>query len=318
MKFMMVKIGLALIAVGITSASAETRVPAPSPARLPLSVVFKGESKFHAIVAKAERDHWRALPLGERTVRVAREMLGTPYVNFTLEVDDRIESPVVNFKGMDCWTYYENALAIARMLRYRPGPYKPEDMLHMIEIERYRNGVCTGNYLSRMHHLEEVFHDNQRRGYASNITSRIPGAVRLQREIREMTVQWRSYRYLKSNTSLIAPMGRIEAAVSKLPVHHVPKSNVRAAEKYLQTGDVCAITSHGPGGYTSHVGLIVRNGDRAYFSHATSDRDKGRQVIVDRPISDYVNGAAKHAGIIICRPHDLPPSALWQKNVAGQ
>lgn len=196
----------------------QVAVPPASPLRLPMSTVFKGEAKFHAIVAKAEREGWRKLPIGERTVRIAREMVGAPYVNYTLEVDDRIENPVVNFEGMDCWTYYENALAISRMLTYKPPPYAPRDMLHMIEVERNRNGVCTGNYLSRMHHLEEVFHDNQRRGYAENITRRIPGAERLEREIREMTVQWKNYRYLKSNPALIEPMGKIEAQVSKLPV----------------------------------------------------------------------------------------------------
>ncbi len=304
--------------LAITGAMAQRAVPMPSPPRLPMSVVFQGESKFFAIVAKAERENWRALPLGERTIRVAREMVGTPYVNYTLEVDDRIESPVVNLKGLDCWTYYENALAIARMLRYKPAAYKPTDMLQMVEIERYRNGVCTGNYLSRMHHLEEVFNDNQRRGYAVNVTARIPGAARLEREIREMTVQWKNYRYLRANQSLIEPMGKIEAQVSRLPVYHIPKDKVRAAEAYLQNGDVCAITTNEVSGYTSHVGLIVRIGNRAYFSHATSDREKGHMVIIDRPISDYVNGATKHAGIIIYRPYDVPPSPLWKNSMAGR
>jgi hypothetical protein len=204
------------------------------------------------------------------------------------------------------------------MLTYKPGPYKPQDMLHMVEIERYRNGICTGNYLSRMHHLEEVFHDNQRRGYAVNITPRVPGAVRLQREIREMTVMWKSYRYLKNNPSLVEPMGRIEAHVSKLPVYHIPKNKVRDAEKYFQDGDICAISSNWRYGYTSHVGLIVRQNGRAYFAHATSDRSKGRKTLIDRPITDYVNGSSKHAGIIICRPFDLPPSPLWEKNFASQ
>lgn len=299
-------------------ASAQKAPPPGSKPRLPMGTVFKGESKFHAIVAKAERGNWRKLPLGERTIRVAREMIGTPYVNYTLEVDDRIESPVVNLRGMDCWTYYENALAIARMLRFKPGPYKPADMLHMVELERYRNGVCTGNYLSRMHHLEEVFHDNQRRGYASNITSRVPGAQRLRREIKEMTVQWKSYRYLRSNPSLIKPMGRIEAQVSRLPVYHVPKNKVRAAEKYFANGDICAITTNWHSGYTSHVGLIIRLKGRAYFTHATSDRSKGRMVIIDRPITDYLNGSRKHAGVVICRPKDLPPSPLWRNGVARQ
>ncbi len=316
MKLSSILFSLGFSVIAAASALAQRAVPHPSPQRLPLATVFKGEAKFHAIVAKAEREQWRNLPLGERTIRVAREMVGTPYVNYSLEVDDHVESPVVNFKGMDCWTYYENALAIARMLRHKPGPYRPQDMLHMVEVERYRNGVCTGNYLSRMHHLEEVFHDNQRRGYATNITPRIPGAERLSRDIREMTVQWKNYRYLRSNTSLVEPMGKIEAQVSQLPVYHIPKRNVLGAEKYLQNGDICAITTTHHSGYTSHVGLIMRTNGRAYFTHATSDRDKGRMVVIDRPISDYVNHASKHAGIVICRPSDVPPSRLWQKSVA--
>ena len=303
--------------VQVATSSGRSVTP-PSAARLPMSTVFKGEAKFFAIVAKAERENWRALPLPQRTIRVAREMLGTPYLNYTLEVDDRIESPVVNLAGMDCWTYYENALAIARMLRYKPAPYKPQDMLHMVEIERYRNGICTGSYLSRMHQLEEVFADNQRRGLASNITARLPGALRLHRDIHEMTVAWKTYRYLRSNPLLIEPMGRIEARVSLLPVSHIPKAKVRAVEAYLQDGDICAITSTDQNAYTSHVGMITRLNGRAYFTHATSDHDKGRMVTIDRPITDYLNGSATHAGIIICRPNDLPPSPLWQQSIAGK
>ncbi|MBK1883942.1 DUF1460 domain-containing protein [Luteolibacter pohnpeiensis] len=293
-------------------------LPPASPVRLPLSTVFKGESKFQAIMAKATRENWRKLPIGERTARVARELIGTPYQNYTLEVDDHIESPVVNLNAMDCWTFYEDSLAISRLIAYKPGPYSENDLLHMVELERYRNGVCTGNYLSRMHHLEEVFYDNQRRGFSTNITPQIPGAVRLQRQIHEMTVAWKSYRYLKANPSLIQPMGRIEAQVSKLPVYHIPADKIRASEKYLQNGDICAITSHDKYGYTSHVGMIIRIKDRAYFMHATSDRDKGRMTIIDRPITDYVNGSSTHAGIIISRPKDFPASPLWQKNLAGQ
>jgi hypothetical protein len=39
-------------------------------------------------------------------------------------------------------------------------------------------------------------------------------------------------------------------------------------------------------------------------------------TIIDRPITDYLNGNSKHAGIIICRPKDLPPSRMWQRGVA--
>lgn len=293
-------------------------VTPPSPVRLPMATVFKGESKFHALVAKVERENWRSLPLGQRTVRAARAMVGTPYVNYTLEVDDHIENPVVNFQGMDCWTYYENALAFARMLRYKPAPYRPEDMLHMIELERYRGGKCTGSYLSRMHHLEEVFYDNQKRGFATNVTPNLPGSVRLRRQVKYMTEAWRSYRYLRNNKSLIPEMGKVEARVSNLPVWHVPKSKVRGVESYLQDGDVVAITTTWKYGYSSHVGLIVKLKGRAYFTHATSDRDKGRMTIIDRPITDYLNGSSKHAGIAVCRPKDLPPSPMWRQNLVDR
>lgn len=313
MKSVIAIVALALASVPV---SAQHTVTPPSAPRLPMGTVFKGDAKFRALVQQAERENWRQLPLGARTMRVARAMVGAPYVNYTLEVDDRIESPVVNLNGMDCWTYYENALAFARMLRYKPGPYTPQDMLHMVELERYRDGRCTGSYLSRMHHLEEVFHDNQRRGLAKNITPKIPGAQRLSREIQEMTVQWKSYRYLRNNPGLLPEMGRIEARVSKLPVYHIPKRNVRAAEGFLQDGDVCAITTNWQGGYTSHVGLILKVNGRAVFCHATSDRDKGRMTIIDRPITDYLNGSSKHAGIVVIRPNDPPPSKLWQRPVA--
>ncbi|MEK7952737.1 N-acetylmuramoyl-L-alanine amidase-like domain-containing protein [Luteolibacter soli] len=302
--------------LAVLPVAAQHTVTPPSPPRLPMATVFKGEAKFRAMIQLAEKENWRQLPLGARTIRAARAMVGTPYTNYTLEVDDRIESPVVNLGAMDCWTYYENALAFARMLRYKPGPYTPQDMLHMVEVERYRGGVCTGGYLSRMHQLEEVFSDNQRRGFARNITPNLPGAVRLQREIHEMTVQWKSYRYLRNNPSLLPEMGRIEARVSNLPVWHIPKGKVRAIEGYLQDGDVCAITCNDNSSYTSHVGMITRIQGRAYFTHATSDRDKGRMVIIDCPITDYLNQGSKHAGIVILRPNDLPPSKFWQRPLA--
>jgi hypothetical protein len=62
----------------------------------------------------------------------------------------------------------------------------------------------------------------------------------------------------------------------------------------------------------------VRLNNRAYFTHATSDRDKGRMTIIDRPITEYLNQSSKHAGIIVLRPNDVPPSPLWQNNVARQ
>jgi hypothetical protein len=288
--------------VAIRTAAA-VAIPEYQP-RLPFSTVFKGKEKFDHLVARAERENWRALPIGERTARVGAALAGTPYVNYTLEIDDRIESPSVNFHGLDCWTFYEVSLGFARMLRVKDSGYRPEDLLAMIELERYRDGRCTGSYLSRMHFLEEVFANNGERGLSTNPTKQM-GGVRLSRNITEMTSAWRSYRYLRNNRALLPGMAKIQAQVSALPVYHIPASRVAAAEKFLQTGDIIAITSRDKSGYTSHVGMAVRKPDGVHFMHATSRRSAGRKVILDGRISSYLKRSRDHYGIIVYRPKDV-------------
>ena len=84
--------------------------------RLPLATVFKGRDQFDRLVARAREENWKARPIGERTATVGRALVGTRYKSYTLEIDNRVEAPSVNFTGMDCWTFYEIALAFARML----------------------------------------------------------------------------------------------------------------------------------------------------------------------------------------------------------
>jgi hypothetical protein len=285
--------------------SAQAASIPPFEQRLPMEVVFKGGEKFQRLVKQAQRENWAALPIGERTARVGKALLGTPYVNYTLEIHDRIESPSVNFQGLDCWTFYEISLAFARMLRLKSGDYTPEDLLALVELERYRNGRCDGGYLSRMHFLEEVFADNEARGLSVNPTRDLGGEP-LQRQIREMTSAWKSYRYLRSNTALLPEMGRIQEKVSALPVHHIPKDQVASIEKYIRTGDIIAITCRDGSAYTSHVGIAVRKANGTHLMHATSRRDKGRKVVLDGRISDYLKRSDEHFGIVIYRPLDLP------------
>lgn len=284
----------------------------PFEQRLPMEVIFKGGEKFQRLVKQAQSENWAALPIGERTARVGKALLGTPYVNYTLEIHDHIESPSVNFQGLDCWTFYEVSVAFARMLRMNPGDYTPENLLSLVELERYRNGRCDGGYLSRMHFLEEVFADNETRGLSLNPTRDLGGEP-LQREIREMTSAWKSYRYLRSNPALLPEMGRIQEKVSALPVHHIPKDQVASIEKYIHTGDIIAITCRDSSAYTSHVGIAVRKADGTHLMHATSRRDKGRKVVLDCRISDYLQRSDDHFGIVIYRPLDLPSTS---RNVA--
>ena len=276
---------------------------------LPPSTVFKGRTAFDRLVVQAQRENWRALPIGERTARAGAALVGTPYRGFTLEIDDRVEAPSANLDGVDCWTFFEISLGFARMLRAKDGPYTPVDLLQMIELDRYRHGRCTGEYLSRIHFLEELFQDNERRGLLTNITPRLPGAERMEhRDIHEMTTMWKHYRYLRNNPSLLPEMARIQERVSDLNVVHVPKGRVSAAEPYLRNGDIIAVTSRDTAGYTSHVGLAYRDGTGTLrFMHASSNY---RRVVVDERLSSYLADKSDDAGIIVARPEDVPARQL--------
>lgn len=275
------------------------------PPRLPWPVVFKGESKFHRLCEEAEKKRWASLPIGQRTVAVGKAITGTPYGNYTLEIDDRIESPSVNFDTLDCWTFYETSLAFSRLVKCSRSLWTREAMLHYLELERYRDGRCNGNYLSRMHHLEEVFANNEQRGLGQNVTRSL-GGVPVRRNIREMQSAWKQYRYLRCNQSLIPGIAQVEARVSALPVTYIPRSRVAGIESRLQDGDVLAVASQDPSGYTSHVGLALRDGANCRFMHATSSRSKGKCCVVDTRISGYLQEKNSNMGLVVFRPAEAP------------
>ncbi len=283
-----------------TNASVTLRQP-----RLPWPTVFKGEAKFHLLCDKAKRENWASLPIGKRTATVGKALCGTPYGNYTLEIDDKIESPSVNFDTLDCWTFYEASLAMARMVKNSPSLWSRELFLHYVELERYRNGQCTGSYLSRMHHLEEVFADNERRGLGTNVTRSL-GGLPVRRKINEMQASWKSYRYLRSDPSLIPEMAKVEARVSALPVTYIPNAKVAGIESRLEDGDVLAVATTWHAGYTSHVGLAFRDGATCRYMHATSSRSKGRCCVVDSRISSYLREKSTNMGVIVFRPGEAP------------
>src|SRR5213596_2113457 len=210
--------------------------------RLPFSTVFKGQDQFNRVVAKARAENWKALPIGERTAAVGQALVGTRYKHFTLEIDNRIESPSVNFNGMDCWTFFEIALGFAGMLNEPESNWTPERLLHYIEMDRYRGGECTGDYLSRLHYLEDWLYDNNRRGLVDDLTRSL-GGVSVPHSAREMTNGWRHYRYLVHNRGLLRPLAEMEAEVSSRPLYEIPKHRVAAIESRLRSGDIIGIVS---------------------------------------------------------------------------
>jgi hypothetical protein len=274
-----------------------------SESRLPLGTVFKGQDQFNRLVAKAKAGNWKALPIGERTAAVGQALVGTRYKHFTLEIDNRIESPSVNFQGMDCWTFFEIALGFARMLNEPESNWTPERLLHYIEMDRYRGGECTGDYLSRLHYLEDWLYDNNRRGLVEDLTRDLGGRS-VPHSAREMSTGWRHYRYLASNRSLLGPLARMEANVSSRPLYEIPKSKVAGIESKLRSGDIIGVISRERNGLhsTAHVGLALRTSDGAlHFMHASSPSNYAH-VVVDSQLSKYLYRYGSDSGILVARP----------------
>jgi hypothetical protein len=269
-------------------------------AGLPMEVCFKGKSKFDELVSKA--DQWKSLPIGERVAAVGRAMVGTPYKSYTLEIDDHVEAPSVNLTGVDCWTFFETSLAFARMLNEPREKWTPQTMLHYIELDRYRGGACNGSYLSRLHYLEDWLRDNNRRGLVSDMTRQLGGVKASRQSAIEMTVNWRSYRYLRNDPSLRSGIRNMEESVAKMGLWYVPKEKVNSIEGSLKTGDVIGIATHDGGKIgTSHVGLAVRLPDGIHFMHASAPRNYGK-VVLDSRLTDYLYRYRSDAGILVGRP----------------
>jgi hypothetical protein len=274
-----------------------------SETRLPFKTVFKGRDQFDQLVSEAKSNDWTSLPIGQRTATIGQALLGTRYKHFTLEIDNRIEAPSVNFQGMDCWTFFETSLGFARMLNEPESNWTPENLLHYIEMDRYRGGECTGEYLSRLHYLEDWLYDNDHRGLVVDLTRKL-GGVSVPHSAREMTQGWRHYRYLAANRSLLGPLGRMDAQVSSRPLYEIPKSRVQKIESKLQSGDIIGIISRDRGGLysTSHVGLALRTSDGVlHFMHASSPSNYGK-VVVDARLSSYLQQYRTDSGILVARP----------------
>src|SRR5438876_5301196 len=274
-----------------------------SESRLPFNTVFKGQEQFNRLVAKAKAGKSKGLPIGERPAAVVQALVGTRYKHFTLEIDNRIESPSVNFQGMDCWTFFEIAVGFARMLNEPESNWTPERLLYYIELDRYRGGQCTGEYLSRLHYLEDWLRDNNRRGLVEDLTRDLGGRS-VPHSAREMSTGWRHYRYLAANRSLLGPLGRMEANVSSLPLYQIPKSQVAKIEPKLRSGDIIGVISRERNGLhsTAHVGLALRTSDGVlHFMHASSPSNYGKVVVHDE-LSKYLYRYRSDSGILVARP----------------
>ena len=292
---------LTLVSKALVAAGALAIVrPDPVRARDRDPIVFAGQETFERLLMLARARAWSDLPIGERIGAVGMALRQTPYVVATLELYEDREICSVNLRGLDCWTFFETALAFARMLRR--GGRTPEALLAEVTFTRYRDGQLT-DYASRLHYMSDWFFDNERKGVVRLITGELPGAARFTKQVRFMSTHPEAYRQLKASPDLVRKIARVEAQISARATEYVPKEKVTDAQPLLMTGDIIGVTTTLDGLDAAHAGLCYRDdGGVPRFLHASTTR---HAVILDDDLTTYLARVPTHSGILAARPLEV-------------
>lgn len=234
------------------------------------------------------------LPISELITGIGLSFLGTPYFAATLENGPE-EKLVINLRELDCTTFVENCLALARTVK--SGKTDFESYTAELELIRYRNGI-RNQYPSRLHYFSDWIHNNA----GKEIISEIPNlqGEKFVKTIRFMSTHPESYAVLKSNPEFIPTIAEQEKQLSSTEFYYFPKNNPENLLKALNNGDIIALTAGAAGIDINHVGIIIRKDGQFHLLHASMS---GKKVLISEgPITDFIMPESKNSGIMIARP----------------
>jgi hypothetical protein len=239
-------------------------------------------------------------PIGEVVVEIGKTFLGTPYAANALEVPGE-ERLVVNMRGLDCVSFYENAIVLARCVKKNKMTF--DDYKAELKLIRYRGGVING-YPSRLHYTSDYFYDNEKKGVWKNVTREL-GGIRYRKVINFMSTHPESYRQLQENPQFLKAVQDQEKEISKREMFHIPKAKIEEYASGLNNGDIIGITTDIEGLDVSHTGVVIFQGKACHLLHAPN---VGHKVsITEKPLAEYVAGNKRQIGVMVVRP--LEPSA---------
>lgn len=250
---------------------------------------------FQETMAWARAERLDTLPIGEIIARLGETYVGTPYVAQTLEIEGP-ERLVINLRALDCVTYVENMLAMARLIR--EGKFDDYDAYtrELLRI-RYRDGILDG-YPSRIHYFSEWIANGEEKGLVRNITREL-GGDRDMEKIDFMTSNADAYPKLADPENVEA-MREVEERVTQLERYVIPEDRIADVESQIQDGDIIAATSTIDGLDITHTGIALWRNGRLHLMHAPL---VGKSVeISERPLAERIQGIRGQDGIMVARP----------------
>lgn len=263
---------------------------------------FSGRDVFERIVNKAGEQNWARLPIGQLIGKIAMELKGTPYVGFTLEVSHDKEYCVVNLAGLDCVTFFEDSLCMARMIK--KGKKTPEDLISEVEYTRYRGGKM-GDFTTRLHYTTDWFVDNQKKGVVRILAPELPGAQPFTQKVGIMSEHPEYYRQLKAHPELIPAIRAAEEAINARSLMYLPMDKIKDAEPLIHTGDIVGVATTEEGIDIAHTGLCIKDKEGiVHFMDASSSR-RNMKVTFETDIATCLNWSSKLTGVMLARPIEV-------------
>lgn len=246
------------------------------------------EEKLQAFSKKA------SLPISELITEIGLTFPGTPYVAATLE-NGLEEKLVINLREMDCTTFAENCLALARTVKMGKSDF--DSFSSQLEMIRYRNGK-RNLYPSRLHYFSDWIQDNDHKGFISAEINQ--KGVKTGKTINFMSTHPNSYPVLKEHPELVNEIASQEKLLTQADLYYFPKENIPNLYKHLKHGDIVGLTSTIDGLDVNHVGIIIQKDREFYLLHASQSEKK--VVVSQSPLTEFLKPASKNSGIMIARP----------------
>lgn len=229
---------------------------------------------------------------------IGKLLTGTKYAGGTLEGEGP-ETCRIDLTGLDCVTFFENVLCLARIIKKGKAAF--DDLRTELTFTRYRGGELT-DYSSRLHYTSDWIYDNEKKEVVKNITREI-GGREFPVEVFFMSKNPHLYRALSEFPEFIETIAKIEREINKRKHWYIPKSRVKDAQKYIQTGDIIALATEKEGLDFAHTGLAYKAPEgKVRFLHASQ---KEGEVVLDRELYEYVSPVETHIGITVARPLEI-------------
>lgn len=233
------------------------------------------QHKINTIIQDISKN--KTLTQSEKISLVSEKFLGTPYQSNMLDgSDSKKEKLVIDFIGLDCFTYLEYVIALYQS-------HSESHFLKNMVKTRYIDSEIS--FYNRKHFFTDWANRDDK--VAEDITT----------EISPKTLECvKSLNQKSENQKYLPGIPIVSRMINYIPSSAIDSSLINK----LKSGDLIGIYTPLPGLDVSHVGFFIATEQGPIFRHASSSKDNQR--VVDSPLMPYL---LKSPGIIVLRVKPL-------------